>query len=389
MIARYEYDGPAAEIAHREILGEPVARHHERALSRLPSPRSPRWTVRLGPDLLFDTAGLRLVDSALRSYGGGARRLRFDLAVDDLVLRDYYGLDAAARPEGVPLPIVATRSDAAEADPAETLTIALPSSREHVPLPAGLAPPAEVGIPAALLMRTHGPFSLLFANQIALGSELRRRVTRSPRAWWGGLVRRLGVGDRHQRFARAYRQVHPTAEVHPTAVIEGTVVGPRARIGAYCVVRYSVIAEEARLHDGAKVELSAVGAGAWLMHDLVLYRSVAERGVFLIHGPYQFAYFQRDSGGFATILMDYRPDGKPIQVRTPSGLRPYRGPFLGSVIGERAKTLGGTLLAPGRIVPPDTWLAPDPDSIHCLETDDLPVRRSSPPGGWRRKAGSE
>jgi len=399
-VVRFEYGGPTDEAASREILGESVARHHQRALASVPPPTAPRWIVQLGPDLLFDAAGLALVEAALRAYGGPAARLGFQLVADDVVLRDYYGLDPSARSDGIALPITAVRTDAtaSEATDAhntvhgagetETLTIALPSAREAVPLPPGLAPATEVGIPQALLMRDHGPFAFLFANQIALGSDLRRRVSRSPRAWLRAMVRRLGVRDRHQRFARAYRSIHPTAEVHPTAVVEGAVIGARARIGAFCVVRYSIVAEDARLHDGAKVELSVVGAGTWLMHDLVLYRSVAERGVFLIHGPYQFSHFQRDSGGFATILMDYRPDGKPIQVRTPSGLRPYRGPFLGSVIGEGAKTLGGTLLAPGRIVPPDTWLAPDPDSIHCLETDDLPVRRSSPPGGWRRKAGS-
>lgn len=387
MSARFEYDGPAAEIASREILGEPLAGHHERALASLRPVPSPRWHVRLGPDLLFDAAGLRLVESALRAYQGRAARLHVELAVDDLVLRDYYCLDPGARSDGVPLPIVATRSDASGSVETGTLTITLPAGREVVPLPPGLAEPCDVGVPRALLMRHHGPFSLLFANQIALASDLRRRIAASPWTWVRSLVGRFGVRDRVQRMARAYRCIHPSAEVHPTAVIEGSVVGPRARIGAFCVVRYSVVAEDARLHDGAKVELSAVGPGAWLMHDLVLYRSVAERGVFLIHGPYQFSYFQRGSGGFATIMMDYRPDGKPIQVPTASGLRPYRGPFLGSVIGEGAKTLGGSLLAPGRLVPADTWLGPDPESIHTLEADGLPARRPSPPAASRRKTG--
>jgi hypothetical protein len=339
-----------------------------------------RWTVRLEPSLLFDAAGLALVDAALRAYAGRAGRLDFRLRVSDAVFRDYYSLSAEA--PGLRLPITATR----EADDASsgTLTLELPAAHETVPLPAGLGAPLEVGVPAALLMPYAGPFDLLFANQIALASELRRRARRSPWTWARALVCRSGVRDRRQRVARAYRAIDPTAEVHPTAVVEGAIVGPRARIGAHCVVRYSVVAADARLHDGAKAELSVVGAGAWLMHDLVLYRSVAERGVFLIHGPYQFSYFQQGSGAFATILMDYRPDGRPIQVKSRAGLRPYRGTFLGSVIGEDAKTLGGSRVAPGRIVPANTWLAADPGGLHSLDGDELPALRPVAPAARPR-----
>jgi hypothetical protein len=340
--------------------------------------------VDLGASLLFDAAGLGLVDAALGTYGGRAATLRFQLAMDAAVFRDYYSLVPDGQAGAVPLPIVARRASAE--GPEETLTLRLPASAESMPFPSGLRPAAGVAVPGALLLPYHGPFDVLFANQIAILSDLRRRVSRSPSTWLRALVRRFGVRGRDQRLARAYRATHPTAEIHPTAVVEGAVIGPRARVGAHCVVRYGVVAEDARLHDGAKVELSVVGAGAWLMHDLVLYRSVAERGTFLIHGPYQFSYFQRDSGGFATIMMDYRPDDRPIQVRTTSGLRRYDGPFLGSVVSEGAKTLGGSLIAPGRIVPPHAWLTADPQDLHLLETDDLPTRRPSPPCASRRKS---
>jgi hypothetical protein len=376
---RFEYAGPLPEIAEREILGTAVAPHHAAALARTRTTRDARWTVHLGPELLFDGAGLDLVSAAVRTYGGAAGRLDLRLRVSDAVFRDYYSLSAEASTFALPLTATRDGGDGSR----DTVTIELPASHEVVPLPAGLAAPIEVGVPAALLLPYTGPFDLLFANQIALASRIRRRVSRSPWTWLRSLVHRSGVRDRRQRAARAYRAIHPTAEVHPTAVVEGAIIGPRARIGAHCVVRYSVVAEDARLHDGAKAELSVVGAGAWLMHDLVLYRSVAERGAFLIHGPYQFSYFQRGSGGFATIMMDYRPDGRPIQVKTSSGLRPYGGPFLGSVIGEGAKTLGGSLVAPGRIVPPNTWLAADPQSVHSVD-DDTPALRPVAPRGPRR-----
>jgi hypothetical protein len=379
---RYVYEGPSNEIREREILGRSVEDHHRAALTGRDPGESTAWTVRLGGTLLFDVAGLQLIDAVLGTYQGTASRLAFQLVLDEAVFRDYYSLVPDAQGSRVPLPITANRPGAD--GPTETLTIQVPASREPMPFPPGLAAAVEVGVPSALLLPYHGPFDLLFANQIALISDLRQRVQRSPWTWAKSLLRRSGVRGRHQRLARAYRSTHPTAEVHPTAVVEGAIIGPRARIGAHCVVRYSVVAEDARLHDGAKAELSVVGAGAWLMHDLVLYRSVAERGAFLIHGPYQFSYFQRDSGGFATIMMDYRPDGRPIQVKTASGLRAYGGPFLGSVIGAGAKTLGGSLLAPGRVVPPHAWLTADPESLHLLETDDLPRGQPSPPAASRR-----
>ena len=145
-----------------------------------------------------------------------------------------------------------------------------------------------------------------------------------------------------------------------------------ARIGAHTSVRFSWIGKGARLHDGAKVEYSVVGERTWLMHDLVLYRSVAEAEVFLIHGPYQFSFFQSGSGAFATIMMDYRPDGKAIRAETSSGLLPYGGRLLGSVLCEGARTLGGSLLAPGRVVPKDVWLSALPDQIHAVTAADLP-----------------
>jgi hypothetical protein len=383
MSVRYHYAGPHPELAGREILGCSVERHHETALARFGAGRgAASWRVQIGGELLFDAAGLALVDRAVRGYGGDAGRLAFALAVTPAVFRDYYSLGRDAAPP-VGLPIVAVREGCD--GPLETLTLELPSARETVPLPPGLGEPTEIGVPHALLMPYHGPFDLLFANQIAVVSAIRRRVARNPWTWLRALVRRSGVRGLDQRIARCYRAVDPSAEVHPTAVVEGSVVGRGARVGAHCVVRYSVVGERARLHDGAKVELSVVGEGAWLMHDLVLYRSVAEAGAFLIHGPYQFSYFQRGSGAFATIMMDYRPDARPIQVKTAHGLKPYGGRFLGSVVGEGAKTLGGSMLAPGRIVPAATWLAADPEQIHMMDDAEAPTRRPLPPRALARK----
>ena len=129
------------------------------------------------------------------------------------------------------------------------------------------------------------------------------------------------------------------------------------------MVRYSVLGKKVVLHDGAKVEYSIVDNESWLMHDLVLYRSLTESNVFLIHGPYQFSYFQHQSAAFANIMMDYRPDNSPIRINTPSGVRAYQGRFLGALLEEKARVFGGTLTAPGITIPSEQEITCDINTI--------------------------
>lgn len=365
-----DYSGPREEISRRQILGRPCSLFLRDATAGL---GTGEWTLVPGPSLLFDRSGLLVLTKALRSYRGGASELRFRLKLDPAAHRDYYSL---GDPEpSISLPVQARRSSGSGR---ETLTMELAYSSAVPAFPRSLAEPAPVMTPLALLMEYRDDLDLLFANQIALFSRLAREVPRSPRAWVRALVGgRSGAWSR--RLSLAYARVHPTADVHPTAVIEGSVVEAGARIGAHAVVRYSHVGERAVLHDGAKAEFSVVGPGSWLMHDLVCFRCVLEDEVFLIHGPYQFSAFQSRSAAFAAIMMDYRPDGRPIRVATTRGVREYGGRFLGALLREGAKALGGSLLAPGLAVPADTWLACDPDAVHRRGRADLPQRVPVPP----------
>lgn len=379
MSIRFVYEGPSPALAERELLARRIADFHEAALRPFRAERGTEWTLRLGGDLLFDEAGLCRLAAAVASYHGSANVLELRLLTDPTTWRDYYSLHGTE----LVLPVVATRRDAAGS--ADRIEVRLPSTMAPIPFPASLAPAAEASVPHALLTAYRTDFDLLFANQMGLVSRLRRRAPRSPAAWIRAL-RPGGHPDWRQRLALSYRRVHPTAYVHPTAVVEASEIGAGAHVGAHCTVRYSIVGERARVHDGAKVELSVVGAGSWLMHDLVLYRSHAESEVFLIHGPYQFASFQARSAAFATILMDYRPDDRPIRV---AGAGDYAGRFLGSVLRPGAKTLGGSLLAPGSIVPAGVWLGSDPQSVHArITASESPTSRPLPPSHWRRAAPS-
>lgn len=367
----------------RRILNQKVqdflTQAHEQAARRTKAQqKNIEWDLRLEGDLLFDSEGLRLLWQALAQAPVDAQSVEFHLRVSDLAYRDFYCLQKnLIEPKVIKLKASARRKNAQVVGSSCVLEIALPESTAPMKLPRALVanPSAEDrSMPRALLINWDSDFDLLFANQIALLASMQRQMRRSPRVWLSCLPY-LAVGSAKMgaRALRSYRHVHPAADVHPSAIIEGSVIEADAKIGAQCVVRGSHVGRGARLMDGAKVEFSIVGDHTWLMHDLVLYCSVTEEEVFLIHGPYQFSYFQSRSAAFATILMDYRPDGKPIQVKLGDRRGSFYGSFLGSVFKPEAKALGGVLLAPGRIVPEGVWLGPDPSAIHQLKSDVLKV----------------
>ncbi len=379
------YSGPSAPVRARQILASPCDTFFRAAIreASLPASSTTDWTITIGPNLLFDSSGIRLLVKTLKNYRGPATDIRFRLKLDADAYRDYYSLGADCTDHAMVLPVTASRKATANGSGRDTLDVEFDYCSKRVSYPSALADPALVRTPLALLMEYRGEFDILFANQIALFSALARAVRRSPASWVKALLQqRRGTWAR--RASLAWSRIHRTADVHPTAVIEGSFIGPGARVGAHCVVRHSHIGDGAQLLDGAKVECSVVGAGSWLMHDLVLFRSHVEDQVFLIHGPYQFSCFHSGSAAFATIMMDYRPDAKPIKAMTLSGVRQYRGRFLRALLKERAKSLGGSLLAPGIIVPSETWLAGDMDAIHRPGQVDLPRERAVSPVSERR-----
>jgi hypothetical protein len=368
---------------YRRILNQQLpdffAQAQKQSQNQVSAQQQNEWNLSLEEGLLYDAEGLRLLWQALAQAPNDAQAVEFHLRVSDLAYRDFYCLqEHLIEPKVIKLKASAQRKKNQAVDSIAVLEIVLPESIVPMRLPSALVVnPTAQGrtLPRALLINWDSDFDLLFANQIALLASLQKQVRRSPSVWLNCLpYLAAGSAKLAARALRSYRQVHPSADVHPSAIIEGSVIEADARIGAQCVVRGSHVGRGARLMDGAKVELSIVGDHTWLMHDLVLYCSVTEEEVFLIHGPYQFSYFQSRSSAFATILMDYRPDGKPIQVKLGDRRRSFQGSFLGSVFKPDSKALGGVLLAPGRIVPEGVWLGPDPSAIHQLKSDVLKVQ---------------
>ena len=364
-------------LQSRRLLCQPIKDFHQQALIKINRNPLEKWSVHLGDALLFDYSGLQAIKQIIQTYHGSAKQLYFKLQLSEQAIRDYYSHSHYLGRDGlITLPIVASIT----IDPSEkeleivavdafsdTLLITLEELSTPTHSPLSLAPPDINSTPLALLMPYSADHDFLFANQIAIFANLKRHLKSSPFSWIKALFLHRKISLK-KRISLAWKQIHPSADIHPTAVIEGSIIGAGCRIGAYSVVRYSILGENIQLYDGAKVEFSVVDKNSSLMHDLVLYRCLVEEEVFLIHGPYQFSFFQRESAAFATIMMDYRPDNKPIRISTAKGVRDYQGRFLGALLEEQAKVFAGTLTAPGITIPKGRQITCSIENITTAKT---------------------
>lgn len=231
------------------------------------------------------------------------------------------------------------------------------------------------GLTARALLALRHAIHIPLANMAANLARLARFRSLSPLGKLRTLARSRSLGK--ARLLAALSTVDPSAEVHPTAVVEGSVVRAGAKIGAYAVVRHSVIGERAFVDDHAGVKFSVVGSGAYVANNCVLFFTTVYPRAFLISGPYQFSCFGRDSAIMNSIPSDYRLDGGTVKVATDSGVRDTGLRFAGSVIGHRTRIAAGLILAPGRAIPNDLELYPDPRRVLSR------IDASLPPGGGR------
>ncbi|MEE9326554.1 MAG: hypothetical protein V3U71_04605 [Cocleimonas sp.] len=349
-------------LKNRRFLCQDVEQSQQSALTLI-NKKTFDWEITLADNLLFDLAGLNVIVALISSYKGNAHQLEFKLQLSDAAIRDYYSHSQYLGTDGlISLPIKAFRKGAANTDLIDILLPTIDELSTKIDYPLALTEADINSTPLGLLMPYSCEHDCLFANQIGIFSSLNRQIKRSPMSWLQGVFSRRKIKTK-QRISLAWNHIHKTADIHPTAVIEGSVIGEGCRVGAHCVVRFSVLGEHVQLHDGAKVEYSCVDDHSWLMHDLVLYRSLVESHVFLIHGPYQFSYFQKQSGAFASIMMDYRSDNKPIRIGTEQGVKDYKGRFLGALLKERSKVFGGTLTTPGITIPVGKEITVDAKSV--------------------------
>ena len=211
-----------------------------------------------------------------------------------------------------------------------------------------------------VILLTH-PLHLALANMAA---NFARLAELKKMTLWEKVVTLAKARSLNKfKILGAVSRVHPEAEVHPTAVIEGSVVEKGAKIGAYAVVRFSHVGENAFIDDHAGLKFSVVGKEAYVANNCVLFFTVAYPRAFLISGPYQFSLFGYDTAMMNSIPADYRMDGSSVPVQTATGVKDTGLKFVGSVIGHRTKIAAGVIIAPGRLIPNDLLIFPDPARV--------------------------
>ena len=238
-------------------------------------------------------------------------------------------------------------------------------------MPAHIRGSAEMVLPVTprpLIQITHA-IAILFANvaclHVRFAEVLDSLIQRTL------LVVRAGT-LRPTRLLSRMNKVGPGCEIHPTACLEGAEIGASVQIGANAVIRMSSIGDGCYIGDGSVVKHSVVGAGSVLFDDLTLGFAVCYPETFLIHGPYHLSVFGRASAMFATILDDFRLDGKPIRLEIDGKLVPHPFPFIGSFIGHRTRVAGGSIISPGRTIPNDLLIFPSPSGTLSRIPDGLP-----------------
>ncbi|HEX8706722.1 MAG TPA: hypothetical protein VF723_00550 [Pyrinomonadaceae bacterium] len=229
-------------------------------------------------------------------------------------------------------------------------------------IPAHMRGPAEIAIPVCLrpLMQLNHAVDILFANIACVNVRFAELLDSFARRM---LVAVRAASVQPARLLAKMNKIGPGCDIHPTAWLEGAQIGANVQIGANAVIRMSTIGDGCHIGDGSVVKHSVVGSGSVLFDDLTLGFAVCYPQTFLIHGPYHLSVFGRSSAMFATILDDFRLDGKPIRLLMDGRLVPFPFPFIGSFIGHRTRVAGGSIISPGRSIPNDLLIFPSPDGV--------------------------
>lgn len=230
--------------------------------------------------------------------------------------------------------------------------------RNSLPLPHQLVPDGRYDMDQSdtLLAAMDSPFHLLQANMY---------LNMAQTLW----ARKMFPADRNvphlntpswYRGLRFMNRIGKRCRIHPTAVIEGCVLGDDVTVGAHAVLRFSIIGDRSHIDDQASVVYSVLGADNNIANKNHIAFCLSFDGVFLIHGPYQFSVFGRNSAVFATINCDVRMDRRTIHIETDRGRIDSQQHLLGIAYGHEAKVAGGNILAPGQVVPNGhTQMPPD------------------------------
>lgn len=174
-------------------------------------------------------------------------------------------------------------------------------------------------------------------------------------------------------------------KIHPTARLEGCIIGNNVRIGACSILRGCIIGDDVTIEDHVSVRSSVVGNRAHLANWCLLNFSVVGARSSVGHIGAQASVIGEESflSTFAT-LEDFSFGGN-VKVRDGQRLADSGSPFLGCALGDRVSLAAHVTLSPGRAIPNDVQLLPDPQQIvQRLPTDFGAGRYVVSEGGLKR-----
>lgn len=360
-------EGLSGDLDALPLTDTTVGAHRAAALravgATLVDPRAlavdqPRLVLR--QDAVVTAAALQAL---LAGAGAGDRSLQVGGAVEQLCARVRFSDDS---------PVVAILSDGrgdARARLGAAPVIVAPPGGRVVPFP--LAPgqfqDEQIDLPISDLLAaplTHW-LQLLWWNLLRLAPTLLRGLSSLnplvalPRlcgaAWRAGSLRPLAI-------ATQARRLDAGAEVHPSAVVEASWLGPGAKVGAGAIVRGCVLGAGAQVEEQGLVEGTVLAPGARVQRKAMVKFSVLREGA-MAGGYMQLGVLDQHSAFKLTSALLDQSFGAPVEVRVSGRRWPAPYGLAGVCLGARSVVGAGVMVAPGRIVPPDLQIMPNPSGV--------------------------
>jgi carbonic anhydrase/acetyltransferase-like protein (isoleucine patch superfamily) len=254
------------------------------------------------------------------------------------------------------------------------------------PLPAGQfeADALELPLTESLVLPCGHWVQLLWANLLALGPHLYRTLGGKNIVEMG--VRLVGAVVRARttdpaRVMATYVRLGDDCRIHPTAIVESSWLSDGVEIGPHAVVRGCIIGEGASIEALSIVEGCVLASRSTVQRQaMVKYSVLGSRAAAA--GDMQLGVLDRDAALKKTAaLLDQAIRGA---VKVSAWGRVVPAPLGLAGVGVGARTIVGAdvFVAPGRTLPPDLVVVPDPRSV--LRRIPSDVR----PGTWAVVDGS-
>jgi len=202
-------------------------------------------------------------------------------------------------------------------------------------------------------------WAMSIATILSEGAKLRR----SSKLRLFGLALKARSTNQWQVLSKV-NTIGRNCDIHHTAYIEGSTIGNNVRIGAGSVIRESIIADGSYIGNNVTIDLTVIGEECNIRNGAVIQYSVLYPGTFTMNRLISISLCGRNTFiGDGVVLSDFRLDNKPVTVMKDNRQINTQNTFIGSCLGHTVYLGAGCIVAPGRVVPNNTRIAPDESRI--------------------------